>query len=109
MRPPSHVGNWFCVMTGLADVWLMPVVVDATGVVAWRVQVDILARRRAWDYITDRELEGAWLELSRQAVRQLAAIHRQQCRSRDYHNQCFHKTCPPNNAGQYKNEPRYRR
>ena len=66
-------GGWFSAVLSIGEVALMPVVVAGTAIAAWRVQLDILARRAAWDYITDRELEAAWLELSGKAIRLLAA------------------------------------
>ncbi len=65
-------GDWFCRALAIADVALMPAIVVATAVAAWRVQRTVLARRTAWDYISDRELEEDWQKLSQKALRLLA-------------------------------------
>ena len=60
-----------CEFLALADPFLMPLVVVATAVAAWRVQLNILARRTAWDYIVGTELQSGWQDSAAQALRLL--------------------------------------
>lgn len=40
----------------------MPVVLVGTALAAWRVQVNVLARRAAWDFIAQHEQSAEWLD-----------------------------------------------
>ena len=51
----------------------MPLVVLGTAYAAWRVQRAILARRAAFDFIANHELDQDWLEISATALHRLGA------------------------------------
>ena len=41
---------------------LSPLVIVATALLAWRVQLNVLARRAAWDFIAQHEQSAEWLK-----------------------------------------------
>ena len=53
------------------QVFLTPFVILATAFVAWLVQRSILARRTAFDYITNHELNDEWWEMQNVALERL--------------------------------------
>ncbi|MCY4228726.1 MAG: DUF4760 domain-containing protein [Gammaproteobacteria bacterium] len=53
--------------------YITPFVILITAFLAWLVQRNVLARRAAFDYITNHELDGEWLSLADTAVRSLAS------------------------------------
>ena len=52
--------------------FLTPLVIVATAIAAWRVQLNILARRTAWDYIAEHQLQSDYILTANKAVRALA-------------------------------------
>ena len=53
--------------------FLVPFAILGTAYLAWRVQRDVLARRAAFDYIADHELDQDWLDLTTLARQRLRA------------------------------------
>ena len=52
--------------------FLLPTVIVGTAIVAWRVQLNVLARRAAWDFIAQYEQSGEWQKIADEAKLLLA-------------------------------------
>ncbi len=54
-------------LTDLAPLLTLGVLI-ATAIIAWRVQLKILARRTAWDYIANHQLRSDYLNIQSAAI-----------------------------------------
>lgn len=60
------------------DLLLTPSVILVTAVIAWRVQLNVLARRATWDFVAEHEQSSEWLAVAFKA-RRILAIRRKAC------------------------------
>ena len=57
-----------CGFLGCLQPFLTPLVLLITVVAAWRIQLGVLARRAAWDFIAQYQLNVEWTDTSRAAL-----------------------------------------
>ncbi len=62
-----------CDLLPWVQTFLVPAVILVTAYLAWRVQRDVLARRAAFDYIANHELDQDWIDLTTLARQRLRA------------------------------------
>lgn len=54
-------------MAGIIEIMLVPTVIVIAAIVAWRVQISVMARRTFWDFIANHEQSREWLNLTKEA------------------------------------------